>query len=349
MFLEIFTVFIPCWQVLRHQSLRQETLGLIAQWESNRNRRNGSGKSVGSESTGSTQPGSEGFTSSRPTGAEATREPSFDWADCRGGLLAMSALEFALKRNPDPLQDFSALKDFSGENIAFLTAVSRWKRTIRANNVAIFSSADRERHNITLLATTGTQQRTHDREREHFNQALRIYTEYVSRRDAEFSINISSTDLRKIEGVFEKAAHELYCEAHMPQTAAAATADPAAPFEVGKGSASGDGDKGTVQLGVRQVDGGCGGSGEVIEVDPDSTSTLGGGGYYMGDIPEGFDETVFDDAEASIKYLVLTNTWPKFVRDRRSSFDDSTDSNDSYDTLMDMVMRRTQADEEAEM
>ncbi len=28
-------------------------------------------------------------------------------------------------------------------------------------------------------------------------------------------------------------------------------------------------------------------------------------------IPRGFDETVFDSAEASIKYLVLTNTWSK--------------------------------------
>lgn len=39
---------------------------------------------------------------------------------------------------------------------------------------------------------------------------------------------------------------------------------------------------------------------------------------YDGDIPSGFDRSVFDDAERSIKYLVLTNTWPKFVRERRS-------------------------------
>lgn len=347
MFLEIFTIFIPCWQVLRHQSLRQETLGLIARWESDRNRRNGSGKAVGSESTVSTQPGCEAFTSEGQTGSQVTRQPELDWADCRGGLLAMSALEFALKRNPDPLQDFSALKDFSGENIAFLTAVSRWKRAVRANDVPIFSSADRERHSITLLVTPETRQRMHDRQREHFNQALRIYTEYVSRRDAEFSINISSTDLRKIEGVFEKAAQQMHCEATMPQAPPAAI--PADLFKVGRIPAPGDNDKGAVQLGARQVEGGGGGGdGEVVEVDPDSTSTLGGGGYYLGDIPEVFDETVFDDAEASIKYLVLTNTWPKFVIERRSSFD-STDSNESYDTLVDMVMQRTQADEEAEV
>ena len=34
--------------------------------------------------------------------------------------------------------------------------------------------------------------------------------------------------------------------------------------------------------------------------------------------PEHFDETVFDAAEQSIKYLVLTNTWRKYVGDPRS-------------------------------
>jgi hypothetical protein len=48
---------------------------------------------------------------------------------------------------------------------------------------------------------------------------------------------------------------------------------------------------------------------------------------YWGDIPEGFNATIFDDAEGSIKYLVLTNTWPKFVKDRRCS----TDSNDTLE------------------
>ncbi|GKZ75339.1 hypothetical protein AnigIFM50267_006283, partial [Aspergillus niger] len=35
---------------------------------------------------------------------------------------------------------------------------------------------------------------------------------------------------------------------------------------------------------------------------------------YWGEIPQTFNATVFDRAEESIKDLVLTNTWPKFVR-----------------------------------
>ena len=56
-------------------------------------------------------------------------------------------------------------------------------------------------------------------------------------------------------------------------------------------------------------------------------ASIGDGALYWGDIPEGFDATIFDDAERSIKYLVLTNTWPKFVRDRRCSID----SNDTLE------------------
>ncbi|EXM17743.1 hypothetical protein FOTG_14118 [Fusarium oxysporum f. sp. vasinfectum 25433] len=42
---------------------------------------------------------------------------------------------------------------------------------------------------------------------------------------------------------------------------------------------------------------------------------------WWGDIPEHFNGSIFDDAEASIKYLVLTNTWPKFVKAKRNSLE----------------------------
>jgi hypothetical protein len=35
-------------------------------------------------------------------------------------------------------------------------------------------------------------------------------------------------------------------------------------------------------------------------------------------VTPGFDEHVFDQAEKSIKYLVLTNTWQKFVMEHNA-------------------------------
>jgi hypothetical protein len=54
---------------------------------------------------------------------------------------------------------------------------------------------------------------------------------------------------------------------------------------------------------------------------------------YWGDIPEDFDGRIFDDAEASIKYLVLTNTWPKFVKDKHCSLE-STDNLESGNVIL---------------
>ena len=42
-------------------------------------------------------------------------------------ILTMDALEHTLAKNPEPLQEFSALRDFSGENIAFLTRIREWR------------------------------------------------------------------------------------------------------------------------------------------------------------------------------------------------------------------------------
>ncbi|KAH8653005.1 hypothetical protein BGZ61DRAFT_468204 [Ilyonectria robusta] len=49
------------------------------------------------------------------------------------------------------------------------------------------------------------------------------------------------------------------------------------------------------------------------------TDAIGDKAFYWGDMSDGFDTTIFHDAESSIKYLVFTNTWPKSVKDRQSS------------------------------
>lgn len=314
MIIEIFTIFVPCWQVVRHQSLRQETLELIALWETGK-KQGRSGKSFVSGSSASTAVGSEAPITWKQMG-DAEKGTYMDTATAAGGgLLTMDALEYALRKNPGPLQHFSALKDFSGENIAFLTSVSKWKSLMRRDNVA---AANIDRNSVSPAATQEDAQQTEDRLREQFNQALRIYADFVSQRDAEFPINISASDLRRIEAVFEGPARILFGD----RRKSASSATPFDDWDGTRESSSASSEKGIVD-------------------DSDTASTIADKVYYWGEIPEGFDETVFDDAEASIKYLVLTNTWPKFVKDRRTSFD-STDSAESYDTLIDMVIRRSQ-------
>ncbi|KAG5662593.1 hypothetical protein KAF25_005011 [Fusarium avenaceum] len=282
MAIEIFTIFWPCWEVIQHQTLRQETLDSIAQWEINKKAGTHGARSV---ATGSTTVAPSALTS-------WSKDGSVKSSASGESILTMEALEYVLERNPEPLQQFSALRDFSGENIAFLRAVAEWKSSLPPS---VRDPAKIKEPAVQELV------------RERFNSALRIYTGFVSSRDAEFQINLSSLDQRKLENVFEDTARSLYGDK--------GSVDPALPFETFQMTSTAN----KVKSSAASLTG--------SETGIVATSSFNDGGsqsdktLYWGDIPEGFDATIFDNSEKHIKYLVLTNTWPKFVKDRRCSID----------------------------
>jgi hypothetical protein len=188
--------------------------------------------------------------------------------------------------------------------------------------------------------------------RQQFTRALRIYAEFVSPRDAEFPINIAWHDLRKPQAVFEWGARSLVGTFSAVVDAAAPFADDSLvtgsrlaewPFPTG----GKDGNKASRSKSQSQVDI-LGPSSVMIKPHPvtmqnisasslnnnrnndndscswdrvpnkNETPVHNGKGGDIVDIPETFDGTIFDAAQASIKYLVLTNTWPKYVRERHS-------------------------------
>ncbi|KAF9892321.1 hypothetical protein FE257_002098 [Aspergillus nanangensis] len=270
--MEIFAVFLPCWEVMRHQSLRQETLDLIAQWEA---KTKGTGNDAKSFSDVSTMIDSMMSGWKSTDGSIATKNTG------RDSILTMGALEHVLERNPMPLQKFSALNDFSGENIAFLTSVAEWKNSL-PKSIRDGSAPDNE----------NTRELIHER----YSRALHIYVEFISVRHAEFPVNISSQDLRRLEHIFEESARVVYGDE-------AKLEDPVTPF-----------DKFTFDVPPSPTQ--TESSQRPIHLQP-----LESAARYGGDVPvpEDFDAKVFDDAEDSIKYLVLTNTWPKFIKTRRIS------------------------------
>lgn len=275
MFIEIFTVFLPCWEVMRHQSLRQETLESIARWE------------LKVKSTGSEQNSLHSdvtMVASMMSGWKSNSSTST--FNSRDSILTMGALEHVLERNPAPLQEFSALREFSGENIVFLTSVAEWRS--RLPQSIKDSSALQEKSQRDIV-------------REHFNRALHIYAEFISVRHAEFPVNISSQELKKLEDIFEKPTRLLYGEER--------ECDPTTPF-----------DKFTFDLpSPASVD-----SGKTMQAE--MAGSIKDRVQYWGDIPADFEASIFDAAEASIKYLVLTNTWPKFIKDRRTSVGSSIET-----------------------
>lgn len=183
----------------------------------------------------------------------ADKDPSIVFSDETLGdrLFTMDALEHVLSKNPTQLQDFAALSDFSGENIAFLSDLAVWKsRWCQAPDEKELPEA--------------------------FNQALWIYADFISTQDAEFPLNVSSKSYKHLESVFEKPTRELLGEKNI---------NPTSPFN--------------------------------IDVSASQSNDTTIRPIYTGDIPNNFDLDVFNNVQDHIKYLVLTNTFPKFVESMR--------------------------------
>lgn len=230
----------------------------------------------------------------------------------------MQAFESALRTNPQPLLIFAALKDFSGENISFLTQIADWKRGWEVPASPMSSFLKRQAQEISDENVRARQ----------FRRAIDIYASYVSVRHSDYSINLSHAHLRELESMFEHAAIVLYGHPDDSDSNSATPFD--APsisskiFNRGMRSTSPleDVESGhdlasvtsrTTDLSTEQI----------IKAKDFSKRDTILQTYELTDIkqslpptipiPRGFGPHVFDRAEDSIKYMVLTNTWPKFV------------------------------------
>lgn len=272
---EIFTVFVPAFQVVKFWIQKRKTTRSNEKWDSP------------VQTAGLTlSPQAEPFTPSSsstehwifPTATLTKKGKPLDIfnEDLGDRLLTMSALEYVLNENPQPLQEFSALRDFSGENIAFLTSVTKWRSCWATQN------ADGQK-------------------RKMYSDALEIYIDYISPRDAEFPLNLSSAEIKRVESIFEAAARSVCGE---PTLTSPTSFDiEIAPFNCCEASSP-------------------------VELSDRNTSRI----HYEGEIPELFDLTVFDSIQAHIKYLVLTNTWPRFVNEMQAKRRQSCETANSEGT-----------------
>lgn len=247
----------------------------------------------------------------------------------------MAALDKALRTNPHRLLFFAALKDFSGENISFLTKVLEWKRRWSPASPANAGFARRP-------SAYGTCDKK--LQRQQFKEALDIYTTCVSPRYSDYPINLSHVHLKELETVFEGATMMIHTDI-CPESGSAT------PFDrLWHGPTSEDVESYPVRDGISFI------STQRTNATNNSTDHIldfsdGVGqhtilqNYEMTKIsdrlpdfipiPCGFGPNIFDRAEESIKYMVLTNTWPKFVNDTNS-----TNTKTRKKTLFDRIQSR---------
>lgn len=136
---------------------------------------------------------------------------------------------------------------------------------------------------------------------------------------SEFPINISSKEMKRLHTIFSSAAAVLYGLRRGSSSNDNATPfdsvlpDDASDLPINDKSANGSIKelKGTISLDNL----GRANLRAVSQMDP----AFAGGSLAHFEIPIDFNEMVFDFAEKEIKYLVLTNTWPKFVQVGRAN------------------------------
>ncbi|KAG5935611.1 hypothetical protein E4U59_005518 [Claviceps monticola] len=247
MVFEIFAVFVPAYLVIRSWSIVRRVNSSNDRWQV--------------DSMKSTSDVSSIVADWKSASTSFSEKETLDFfqQDLGDRFLTMAALDYLLRNNPTPLQDFSAMHDFSGENIAFLTRATRFK----ASWPVMPSGAQ-------VLDV--------------YNEALGIYTDFISTKDAEFPLNLASRELKAQEDIFEYAARSL---------TGGSDANPATPFDVEAPRGGFLGNSSTASDVFLLV-------------------------QYRGPVPDAFSLDVFDQIESHVKYLVLTNTWPKFIREMRA-------------------------------
>ncbi|KAL1653837.1 hypothetical protein SLS61_003622 [Didymella pomorum] len=300
--MEVITLGFPIVGVFRAQSLRRETLEAIAEWEK-RQALNSSDGTLAAE--GSTKDGSVySDTYSKTTTLKSSGDITVNTLEStRSGMLTMTALENALRSNAAPLLQFAALKDFSGENVSFLTHVADWRR-----------------YWFTPKGSTA------EHHRSQFIAATHIYARFISLEFSEFPINISSREMKRLYNVFDSAAVALY--RNKRGSLSSETSDSATPFDsvqpddASQAHSHAPPSPSGSTFGLRDLD-------ALGRANLRAVSRLGE--LYNDDkfaeieIPDTFAEVIFDPAESEIKYLVLTNTWPKFVNAGRAASQISKD------------------------
>ena len=300
--MEIITLGFPIAGVFKAQSLRRETLEAIAEWEKRQALNNLDDKLAPEESTKDGSVYSDTY--SKTTTLKSSGDITINTLESsRSSMLTMTALENALRSNAAPLLEFAALKDFSGENVSFLTHVADWRK-----------------YWFTPKGSTA------EHRRQQFIAATHIYARFISLEFSEFPINISSREMKRLYNIFDATAVFLY--RNKRGSLSSETSDSVTPFDnVQPDDASAShsnmppSPSGST-FGLRDLDAlGRANLRAVSRLDALYSDER----FTDLEIPETFAEVIFDPAESEIKYLVLTNTWPKFVNAGRAASQISKD------------------------
>jgi hypothetical protein len=276
------TVFFPIFEAYRSRAQLRRTLAAVKSWEEKRKSGESSTGYSGSTKNNSII-GSKRASSTATSGSSRRRE-----------MYTMAALEKALAVNATPLLHFAATKEFTGENIVFLLQVRDWR--------AAWNRAVRDFGTVTGQVKYRL-----------FNIGVEIFATSVHTKTADFPVNVEGKIRSSLEVVVGPAVvgmkhlDENVVDPFNHHPFGSIGHEPLKPVPSKFGydvSESRFNDSNYIASESQEN--------FVLSTKPD-LSVIPEVPETAADIPAGFDEHVFDEAEVSVKYMVITNTWPKFV------------------------------------
>lgn len=210
---------------------------------------------------------------------------------------SMQALEFSIENALEPLIAWTATREFTAENTIFLREVRNFRRKWGA------------------LELVTTSQR-----RQMFNEASLIFFTLVNPFTAETPINIEYKIFRALQNTFSNVEYDPY----MPSSSSSSNSSASNKKTTPRKSSEKSNNPGPHPPSPTITNANANTAPRDNVVCPwedvlerptsfDSQGTESSTSSARSIVPSEFTEEVFDAAFESIKYLVFTNTWPRYV------------------------------------
>ena len=235
----------------------------------------------------------------------------------RGAMYPMESLDECLSTGPSDLQKYASNMELNGESIIFLTRVLSFKETCaEVFQHSGHSTAD-FRHSRTAM----------------FRIALSIFVSLVHARTATYPINIESVIYARLDAIFGPATALVASEKQSRSSSiATGTSSNVTPWDEPQSERD---EYGNESFPLQSMGGNmspkplqptfsrkssanesCEHIVQVTTVVNEDGSTAGIGGVDPLDgvkVPADFDDKVFDAAFKSVRYMVWTETWQRYM------------------------------------
>ena len=307
MTIEVVTLGFPIYAIFKNKKAAREVNNALAEFDQ---------KHLHSFDEGTTLGGS---------GNSLKTKGSTKGSKKKGKMYPMESLDACLSGNHDGLQVYASCMELNGENIIFLTKVIAFTQQCQKTFYETCKSTSEFRRARTAM----------------FRVGLSIFVSLVHSGTASYPINIESNIYNQLDLIFGPAT-ALVASAKASRSPSIATPissskitpwdDPAdsgtEPEDPSAGYFS-NSDNAYPMQSMGRKSSGNESSEHIVHV---RENEVGAGGVNQGSdplegikVPGEFDERVFDAAFGSVRFMVWTETWQRYMQWKRSSGSDMGD------------------------